>query len=101
MLKSGDNGEVIMENRLDGWYIKVGSRLVGNQALVEEVQTVKKDTRNGKLGEMALSPDLKPEILEGLGAVANLGEFGALFRGVYAMFGQVHIDNLTNPPEQQ
>ena len=90
-----------MENRVDGWYIKVGARLVGNTTLVEEVQAVKKDTRNGKLGEMALKPELKPEIIEGLEAVANLGEFGALVRFVYPAFGEVHIQNLTQPHGQQ
>jgi hypothetical protein len=101
MLKPGESGEIIMENRLDGWYIKVGARLVGNQSLVDEVQAVKKDTDNGRSGEMALRPDLKPEILEGLGAVARLGEIGALVRFVYPVFGQVHIDNLTQPPAKQ
>lgn len=95
MLEKGKRGEILIHNRLDGWYIKVGARLVGNQTLVDEVQALKKRTRNGKLGQMALGPEHMPDVLEGLEAVANLGEVGALVRFVYPEFGQQHIENLT------
>ncbi len=95
----GKNGEVILENRLDAWYAKVGARLTGNTTLVMTVKDVQKVTRSGRLGEMVLTPELKSEIIEDQQEVARLSPVSTLAGFVYAEFGQVHINHLNGPPE--
>lgn len=94
-MRPGDNGEVILENRLDGWYVKVGARLLGNKALVQHV----KETPINPEAEKVLSPEYTEGVKEGLTRISQMGHFISAPLMVYPFMASMHLKKLEGDAE--
>jgi hypothetical protein len=94
-MKPGKDGEVILEHRLEGWYVKIGARLLGNKALVQHV----KETPFEEDGTKVLSPEHTEGVKEGLARIGRMGHFVSAPLTVYPMFARMRLQELEQPPQ--
>ncbi|HVX23869.1 MAG TPA: hypothetical protein VG992_00805 [Candidatus Saccharimonadales bacterium] len=93
-MRPGKKGEVILENRLDGWYVKIGARFLRNRELVQHV----KETPFNDDGEKILDPAYTEDVKAALGRVARMDHFASAPLMVYPIMAEIHLERLEQKP---
>jgi hypothetical protein len=98
-MRPGENGEVILEDKLDAHYVRMGALVTGNFELFSAVKTAVRERDETSTGEPILHKEHRQGVVDGLNKLSGRFMYGLIstVTFTYPQYAEALLNELEHP----